>query len=123
MADPEIGARRANELRLHLNQVLSNQPVEILPGHRLLEIRPYGIHKGRIVAQLSSERLAGMTVVAIGDDRTDEDLFAALPPEAITIRVGPGPTRARFRLDGINAVRALLQALVTPVSARVLAEP
>ena len=62
MADPEIGARRANELRLHLNQVLSNQPVEILPGHRLLEIRPYGIHKGRIVAQLSSERLAGTAV-------------------------------------------------------------
>jgi trehalose 6-phosphate synthase/phosphatase len=123
MADPEIGARRANELRLHLNQVLSNQPVEILPGHRLLEIRPYGIHKGRIVGQLSSERLADMTVVAIGDDRTDEDLFAALPPEAITIRVGPGPTRARFRLDGINAVRALLQALVTPASTGVLAQP
>jgi trehalose 6-phosphate synthase/phosphatase len=112
MADPETGARRANELRLHLNQVLSNQPVEILPGHRLLEIRPYGIHKGRIVAQLSAERLAGTAVVAIGDDRTDEDLFAALPPEAITIRVGPGPTRARFRLEGIGAVRALLQTIV-----------
>ncbi len=112
MADPETGARRANELRLHLNQVLSNQPVEILPGHRLLEIRPYGIHKGRIVAQLSSERLAGMAIVAIGDDRTDEDLFAALPHEAITIKVGPGPTHARFRLETIGAVRALLQTLV-----------
>ncbi len=112
MADPEIGARRANELRIHLNQVLSNQPVEILPGHRLLEIRPYGIHKGRIVAQVSSERLATTAVLAIGDDRTDEDLFAALPPEAITIRVGPGSTRARFRMDGINAVRALLKTLV-----------
>jgi len=112
LADPEIGARRANELRLHLNQVLSNQPVEILPGHRVLEIRPFGVHKGRIVAQLSTERLAGTAVVAIGDDRTDEDLFAALPAEAITIRVGPGPTRARFRLEGISAVRALLQALV-----------
>ncbi len=112
MSDPETGARRANELRLHLNQVLSNQPVEILPGHRLLEIRPYGIHKGRVVAQLSPERLAGTAVVAIGDDRTDEDLFAALPPEAITIRVGPGPTRARFRLEGIGAVRDLLQTVV-----------
>jgi trehalose 6-phosphate synthase/phosphatase len=112
MSDPEIGARRANELRVHLNQVLSNQPVEILPGHRLLEIRPYGIHKGRIVAQVSSERLANTAVLAIGDDRTDEDLFAALPPEAITIRVGPGPTRARFRMDGISAVRELLQSLV-----------
>jgi trehalose 6-phosphate synthase/phosphatase len=51
-------------------------------------------------------------VLAIGDDRTDEDLFGALPPEAVSIRVGPGQTRARFRLDGVPAVRALLQSLV-----------
>ena len=112
LADLETGARRANELRLHLNQLLSNQPVEILAGNRVLEIRPHGIHKGRIVPPLPPERLARTAVLAIGDDRTDEDLFAALPPEAISIRVGPGATRARFRLDGVAAVRALLQSLV-----------
>ncbi len=112
MADQEAGARRANEVRLHLSQLLSNQPVEILAGHKVLEIRPHGVHKGRIVPPLSPERLAATTVLAIGDDRTDEDLFAALPPEAITIRVGPGPTRARFRVDGVAAVRALLRSLV-----------
>jgi trehalose 6-phosphate synthase/phosphatase len=112
MADQETGARRANELRLHLNQVLSNQPVEILPGNRVIEIRPYGVHKGRIVPVLAPERLAATTIVAIGDDRTDEDLFNALPPEAITIRVGPGTTRARFRLDGVPAVRQFLRLLL-----------
>ncbi|HWN19993.1 MAG TPA: bifunctional alpha,alpha-trehalose-phosphate synthase (UDP-forming)/trehalose-phosphatase [Gemmatimonadales bacterium] len=112
MADQEAGARRANEVRLHLSQLLSNQPVEILAGHKVLEIRPHGVHKGRIVPPLSPERLAATTVLAIGDDRTDEDLFAALPYDAITIRVGPGPTRARFRLDGVAAVRALLRLLV-----------
>ena len=118
MADQETGARRANELRLHLNQVLSNQPVEILPGNRVIEIRPYGVHKGRIVPALTPERLAATTIVAIGDDRTDEDLFAALPPEAITIRVGPGTTRARFRLDGVPAVRQFLRLLLeSPVAA------
>ena len=112
MADQEAGARRANELRLHLSQLLSNQPVEILAGHKVLEIRPYGINKGRIVPPLTPERLASTTVLAMGDDRTDEDLFAAVPPEAITIRVGPGLTRARFRLDSVPAVRALLRSLV-----------
>jgi trehalose 6-phosphate synthase/phosphatase len=112
LADLETGARRANELRLHLNQMLSNQPVEILAGNRVLEIRPHGIHKGRIVPPLPPERLARTTVVAIGDDRTDEDLFGAVPPEAISIRVGPGPTRARYRLESVAAVRALLQSLV-----------
>jgi trehalose 6-phosphate synthase/phosphatase len=112
MADREAGARRANELRLHLTQLLSNQPVEILAGHKVIEIRPYGIHKGRIVPPLPPERLATTTILAIGDDRTDEDLFEALPPEAITVRVGPGPTRAHFRLDGVPAVRTLLHSLV-----------
>ena len=112
LADLETGARRANELRIHLNQLLSNHPVEILAGNRVLEIRPYGVHKGRIIPPMSSEREARTTVLAIGDDRTDEDLFVSLPPEAISARVGPGATRARFRLDGTAAVRGLLQMLV-----------
>jgi trehalose 6-phosphate synthase/phosphatase len=112
MADQETGARRANELRLHLNQLLSNQPVEILAGNRVIEIRPYGVHKGRIVPPLTPERLAATTILAIGDDRTDEDLFGALPPEAITIKVGPGDTKARFRVDAVGAVRQILQSLV-----------
>jgi trehalose 6-phosphate synthase/phosphatase len=112
MADQDAGARRANELRLHLTQLLSNQPVEILAGHKVIEIRPYGFHKGRIVPPLPPEKQASTTVLAIGDDRTDEDLFAALQPDAITIRVGPGVTRARFRLDSVASVRALLQSLV-----------
>jgi trehalose 6-phosphate synthase/phosphatase len=61
---------------------------------------------------MSPEREARTTVLAIGDDRTDEDLFVSLPPAAISARVGPGPTRARFRLDGTAAVRGLLQMLV-----------
>ena len=112
MADQDAGPRRANELRLHLTQLLSNQPVEILAGNKVVEIRPYGIHKGRIVPALPPEKLAATTMLAIGDDRTDEDLFAALPADAISIRVGPGATRARFRLDSVPSVRALLQSLI-----------
>jgi trehalose 6-phosphate synthase/phosphatase len=112
LADQEAGARRANEVRLHLSQLLSNQPVEILAGHKVLEIRPYGVNKGRIIPPMSPERLAATTVLAIGDDRTDEDLFAAVPPDGITVRVGPGPTKARFRLESVSAVRALLRSLV-----------
>ena len=112
MADSEAGARRANELRLHLSQLLSNQPVEILAGNKVLEIRPYGVNKGRIIPPMSPERLASTCVLAIGDDRTDEDLFAAVPPDGITVRVGPGPTKARFCLESVAAVRTLLRSLV-----------
>jgi trehalose 6-phosphate synthase/phosphatase len=58
---------------------------------------------------MSPERESRTTILALGDDRTDEDLFAALPPDAISARVGPGATRARFRLEGTSAVRGVLQ--------------
>ncbi|HVR20124.1 MAG TPA: hypothetical protein VMS65_10520, partial [Polyangiaceae bacterium] len=51
-------------------------------------------------------------VVAMGDDRSDEELFRALGPEAYTFAAGPGPTRARFRVDGPSQVRALLWKFV-----------
>ena len=110
MADQETGARRANELRLHLTQLLSNQPVEMLPGDKVIEIRQGFTRDG---SWRNHPRVTAATMIlAIGDDRTDEDLFAALPPEAITIRVGPGKTKARFRLESVPAVRALLPSLV-----------
>ena len=109
-ADAEFGEAQANELRVHLSQLLSNAPVEVLAGHKVIEIRPQGITKGRIAAML---RQSGRPdeIVAIGDDATDEDLFAALPGAAVTIRVGSGTTRARYRLPGVPEVRALLESL------------
>src|SRR5206468_2953748 len=55
MADPEFGAAQANELRLHLTELLSNLPVEIVPGDKMIEVRPHGVHKGVIVPALLAE--------------------------------------------------------------------
>jgi trehalose 6-phosphate synthase/phosphatase len=110
-ADPEYGAVQANELQLHLKEMLSNTPVEIMPGEKVIEIRAHGINKGRIVPGIQG-RLPGALIVAIGDDRTDEDLFAALPPEAVAVHVGTLNSRAGLRLQGVRQVRALLQALL-----------
>lgn len=46
MADPEYGALQANELKVHLTSLLSNAPVELLSGDKVVELRPHGIHKG-----------------------------------------------------------------------------
>jgi trehalose 6-phosphate synthase/phosphatase len=51
-------------------------------------------------------------VVAVGDDRTDEDLFAALPESGISIHVGPSASRARYRVEGVARARELLRALI-----------
>jgi trehalose 6-phosphate synthase/phosphatase len=108
LAEPESGAHQAWELRLHLRELLIETPFEVLVGHKVVEVRPRGIHKGVALQGLVEP---GDIVLAIGDDRTDEDLFAAAPSGSLTIRVGPGPSAARFRLPDVAAVRALLRAL------------
>jgi trehalose 6-phosphate synthase/phosphatase len=70
------------------------------------------VHKGRLVPSLVARAPAGALLDAIGDDRTDEDLFGALPPGALAVHVGAGPSRAPIRLGGVPEVRALLHAIV-----------
>jgi trehalose 6-phosphate synthase/phosphatase len=112
MADPEYGAVQANDLTLHLMALLSDAPVEVLPGKKVIEIRPQGVHKGRLVEPILAAAPPGSRAVALGDDRTDEDLFAALPPEAVAIHVGEGPSVARLRLAGPREARAFLGTLL-----------
>jgi trehalose 6-phosphate synthase/phosphatase len=107
-ADPEYGAAQAKELTLHLSTLLSNVPVEILPGDMVLEVRPHGIHKGRAVAQVLAHSAPDTLIMAMGDDRTDEDLFAALPDGSVAVHVGPSASRAPIRIRDVSAARALL---------------
>jgi trehalose 6-phosphate synthase/phosphatase len=112
MADPEFGVFQARELHLHLTEVLSNAPVHVLAGDKVLEVRPHGVHKGTIVAALAERLPAGGIVVAIGDDRTDEELFAALPEGAVAVHVGPQRSRAGVRLATWTDARRFLGALL-----------
>ena len=107
-AEPEHGASQARELRLHLRELLIGTPLEVLPADKVVEVRLRGVHKGVVLRGLIGP---GELAVAIGDDRTDEDLFMALPSDAITVHVGRAPSAARFHLPDVTAVRAMLRAL------------
>ena len=107
-ADPEHGAAQSRELTVHLSALLSNVPVEILQGDKVVEIRPHGVHKGRAVARALEGAARGTLVFAMGDDRTDEDLFAALPEGSIAVKVGAAESRAQLRVPNVAAARALL---------------
>jgi trehalose 6-phosphate synthase/phosphatase len=113
-ADPEFGSAQARELVLHLATFLVNVPVEVLQGDMVVEVRPHGVNKGRAVQQVLAHAAPGTLLLAVGDDRTDEDTFAALPEGAIAIHVGPAPSRAALRLRDVASVRALLGAIAEP---------
>jgi trehalose 6-phosphate synthase/phosphatase len=112
MANERLGAREAARLVRELGPLAERQGLEILPGNKVVEIRPRSVNKGRIVAALVEELPERSIVVAMGDDRTDEDLFAALPADGIAIHVGPTPSRAPYRLRDVKAARAYLDRLI-----------
>ncbi|TMD31960.1 MAG: bifunctional alpha,alpha-trehalose-phosphate synthase (UDP-forming)/trehalose-phosphatase [Chloroflexi bacterium] len=112
-ADPALGERGAEELRRALRRELRAVPgsgASVVDGNRVLEVREAAVHKGVLVHELVESAPATRLLIA-GDDATDEDMFAAAPPSAITIRVGAGRTRAGFRVAGPDQVRALLAEL------------
>jgi trehalose 6-phosphate synthase/phosphatase len=111
LVDPEFGAIQSRELRLLLAEAFAGQPMDVLPGDRVVEVRPKEVHKGRVVGEATQELPPGALVVAIGDDRTDEDLFAAMPEGGLTVHAGHKPTRAAFRVNGPGEVRKLLNSL------------
>jgi trehalose 6-phosphate synthase/phosphatase len=114
LAEPELGLSRAKELVDDLTQYTANFDVQVLEGKKVVEIRNTGITKGAAAAMLLQAHEPGF-ILSIGDDQTDEDVFRALPPEAVTIRVGTLFSRARFSLADHGAVRKLLEELASEV--------
>jgi trehalose 6-phosphate synthase/phosphatase len=116
VVEPEFGARQAHELRMLLDDALSNQPLEVLEGHKIIEVRLRGVSKAIVGQRLVQAGVPPSSIVAFGDDRTDEELFGALPPDSITIAVGRRLAGARFTVEDHQAVRAVLTKLVGTVS-------
>ena len=119
-AEPEYGAWRAKELLLMVEQLLPGVPAEILLGHRVVEVRAVGVNKGVYVARLFPHgREHNHVVLAIGDDQTDQEMYAALPPGSSSLHVGTGhplgPTRHQHQLPDPESARALLRELVDVV--------
>jgi trehalose 6-phosphate synthase/phosphatase len=107
-----VGSARARELRVALSRALADQPAEILEGKKVIEVRRRGATKAAVVQHLLASDPTPAAILSLGDDRTDEEMFAALPPNAVTIRVGGGPTIAQYRLRDAIATRALLREFV-----------
>lgn len=112
MSDPELAERKCVELLRELNRELHATPADVLPGHKVIEIRPKGINKGTVVSRIVAGADSATAILAIGDDRTDEDLFSALPRGSFSIHVGSGASVAQYRLPDQKAVRSLLKSLL-----------
>jgi trehalose 6-phosphate synthase/phosphatase len=109
--DPHLAEARLRSLRAELTISLGPN-AEILEGHKVVEVRVRGVHKGVVAARVIAEAPAGSVVFAAGDDRTDEDLFDALPENAVSVRVGPGISRAKLRVATPFELRRMLRGFL-----------
>ncbi len=109
-SDPSLASVRVQELRSALAGLTENMDVGLFEGNKILEIRRYGIGKGHAAEHLMAGRKYDF-LLAAGDDYTDEEMFAALPENAYSIKVGQGFSKARFSVDTVQDVRTLLRRL------------
>lgn len=110
-ADPQLALLRSGELKEALRNLTGNLNLGILEGSKVVEIKNTGINKGRATRRWLRKKRWDF-IMALGDDWTDEDIFAALPGTAYSIRVGIGITEARYYVEDPSAVRNLLKKII-----------
>jgi len=114
-ADADLGETRARALAEDIAHFVAARGLSVLMGNKVVEVKMQSVNKGTAARTLLEAHPADF-VLAIGDDRTDEDTFKALPSTAFSIKVGTAAeSDARFMVEDYEAVRALLRALLQPV--------
>ncbi len=111
MADLDYGVWRARELHSQLEHDLAHLPVDILHGHRVIEVRSAGVSKGGYVGRVLDEMPKHSFVLCCGDDRTDRDMYAELPVDAVSIHVGERLDDTAFTIESPARMRGFLRRL------------
>lgn len=85
--------------------------VRVLHGKRVIEMVVGGGDKGLAILNLK-HATAASHVLFIGDDATDEDAFSVLGPLDLSVKVGPGESKAQFRVESPDQVAELLHEIL-----------
>jgi trehalose-phosphatase len=99
-----------------VERTVDQQPgMRVVAGRRVVEVLPtLGWDKSECAVWIHA-RLAGAptppVVVYLGSDSSDEAAFSVLPSDAFTVRVGFGPSGARYRIDDLAEVERFLSRL------------
>lgn len=80
------------------------------PGRDVVEAAVVPTSKGVAIETLRA-RTGAVAVFYMGDDLTDENAFRVMGADDVSVRVGPGETRAAHRVHGTDGAAAVLTAL------------
>jgi trehalose 6-phosphate synthase/phosphatase len=88
-----------------------HESLHVRRGKKVIELSVLRADKGGALERIR-DRVGASAVVFIGDDVTDEDAFAALSGPDLGVKVGPGDTMARHRVDTTDDVAKLLHRIL-----------
>ena len=108
--EPDMVAVKLGEVRAALAFAIESMSLSIQEGNKVLEVKDSRIDKGQSVSTFIHHQDYDF-ILGVGDDYTDEDLFAALPSDAFSIKIGLDPTSAKYRLNSWKSMRVLLHEL------------
>lgn len=109
-ASYEVGNYFSRELLSALSKITAGTSLQVLDGNKIIEVRFNSINKGGI-AKMIVQEVQPDFILALGDDRTDEDMFKALKSKSVTIKIGTGKTAAGYSLSSQEEVTKLLKNL------------
>lgn len=108
---PEMGFSRSRELKNSLLQLITNTPLQLIDGNKVLEVRMMGVDKGTSSVGVVND-LRPDFIICVGDDTTDEDMFRMIRDRGYTIKVGYGNTAAEYTIPQQKDVYPLLRRLL-----------
>ncbi|MBN2189497.1 MAG: bifunctional alpha,alpha-trehalose-phosphate synthase (UDP-forming)/trehalose-phosphatase [Chitinispirillaceae bacterium] len=108
---PEMGQMKANELKEELRTLVAHEnKLHVIEGNKVVEIKRTGYDKGVAALKFVTDRKFDF-IMAIGDDRTDEDIYRSLSPDAVTIKIGITTSNAKYNMINQRGVSRLIDRL------------
>lgn len=110
--EPLGGYILSRDLIRSLATKVNSLELKIFDGNKVVEVVPEQIGKGNVIPYLLNKNRYDF-IMAIGDDKTDEEMFKILMDNknGITIKVGAGTSCAKYKLSSVNEVLTFLELL------------
>lgn len=107
-----LAPERAAECSAVASALAAAMGLAAAPGKMVIEVLPASVNKGMAVQALMAQApFAGRRPVFVGDDLTDENgILVVQALGGYGVKVGAGPSSARYRLPGVAAVHRWLAA-------------
>ncbi|HAL44636.1 MAG: hypothetical protein A2Y12_13320 [Planctomycetes bacterium GWF2_42_9] len=116
-ADPEFGLYNARQLMQLFVEMLSNMPVEVHHGKKIVEVKSMHANKGNALMKFAGKKSKYDFVLCAGDDVTDENMFKVKDERLFKIKVGDGnvQTNAEYFIDSPKELITLLSTIIKKI--------